>query len=224
MGEWERHAEGCTQTAPALAQRLTVDAQRLFFVSIRIAFVLTLVVVVLGAYVRLSDAGLGCPDWPGCYGRLLAPTQAAVVEEASLAFPERPVEVAKAWKEMVHRYAAALLGLVILGLAVLAWRKRHRPGQPVAIPILLLALVVFQSLLGHVDRDSATEAGRGDGSPARRIRHSASCVAPGSGDAICQPPTGSETDSSGRHIAHRTAPASHGAGSCRMSPVWLSWS
>jgi heme a synthase len=148
MGEWERHAEGCTQTAPALAQRLTVDAQRLFFVSIRIAFVLTLVVVVLGAYVRLSDAGLGCPDWPGCYGRLLAPTQAAVVEEASLAFPERPVEVAKAWKEMVHRYAAALLGLVILALAVLAWRKRHRHGQPVAIPILLLALVVFQSLLG----------------------------------------------------------------------------
>jgi heme a synthase len=110
--------------------------------------VLTLVVIVLGAYVRLSDAGLGCPDWPGCYGRLLAPTQPAVVEQVNLAFPDRPVEVAKAWKEMVHRYAAGLLGLVILGLAVLAWRERHRPGQPVAVPILLLALIVFQSLLG----------------------------------------------------------------------------
>ncbi|WP_043739787.1 COX15/CtaA family protein [Thioalkalivibrio nitratireducens] len=125
-----------------------MDSQSQFFVGIRIAFVLTLAVIVLGAYVRLSDAGLGCPDWPGCYGRLLAPTQPAVVEQASLAFPERPVEVAKAWKEMVHRYAAGLLGLVILALAVVAWRERHRPGQPVVVPILLLILIVLQSLLG----------------------------------------------------------------------------
>jgi heme a synthase len=125
-----------------------MDMQRPFFVGIRIALVLTLGVIVLGAYVRLSDAGLGCPDWPGCYGRLLAPTQAAVVEQATLAFPERPVEVAKAWKEMVHRYAAGLLGLTILALAALAWRERRRPGQPVAVPVLLLALIVFQSLLG----------------------------------------------------------------------------
>ncbi|WP_019624801.1 COX15/CtaA family protein [Thioalkalivibrio thiocyanoxidans] len=125
-----------------------MDTPRLFFVGVRFAFVLTLVVIVLGVYVRLSDAGLGCPDWPGCYGRLLAPTQPEVVEQANLAFPERPVDVAKAWKEMVHRYAAGLLGLVVLALAVLAWRTRHRPGQPVAGPILLLALIVFQSLLG----------------------------------------------------------------------------
>jgi len=121
---------------------------RPFFVGVRFAFALTLVVIVLGVYVRLSDAGLGCPDWPGCYGRLLAPTQAQVVDQANLAFPERPVDIAKAWKEMVHRYAAGLLGFVVLVLAVIAWRKRHRPGQPVAGPILLLALVVFQSLLG----------------------------------------------------------------------------
>ena len=125
-----------------------MNAKRLFFLGVRIAFVLTLTVIILGAYVRLSDAGLGCPDWPGCYGRLLAPTQASVVEQASLAFPERPVEVAKAWKEMVHRYAAGLLGLVVLMLAALAWRERRRPGQPVVVPLALLALIVFQSLLG----------------------------------------------------------------------------
>jgi heme a synthase len=125
-----------------------MDAQRLFFLGVRIAVVLTLTVIILGAYVRLSDAGLGCPDWPGCYGRLLAPTQPAAVEQASVAFPERPVEVHKAWKEMVHRYAAGLLGLVVLALAALAWRRRGRPGQPLAVPMALLALIVFQSLLG----------------------------------------------------------------------------
>jgi heme a synthase len=114
----------------------------------RVSVVLTLVVIVLGAYVRLSDAGLGCPDWPGCYGRLVAPTQQPHVERANEAFPERPVEVGKAWKEMVHRYAAGLLGLLILGLAILAWRGRHRPGQPVALPFALVGLVIFQSLLG----------------------------------------------------------------------------
>jgi heme a synthase len=125
-----------------------MDAQRLFFLGVRVAVVLTLTVIILGAYVRLSDAGLGCPDWPGCYGRLLAPTQPAAVEQAAVAFPERPVEVHKAWKEMVHRYAAGLLGLVVLALAALAWRRRGEPGQPLAVPMALLALIVFQSLLG----------------------------------------------------------------------------
>jgi len=125
-----------------------MDARKAFYLGVRFAVVLTLCVIVLGAYVRLSDAGLGCPDWPGCYGRLVAPTQAPLVEQANLAFPERPVEVGKAWKEMVHRYAAGILGLVVLGLAVLAWRRRKDPAQPVALPILLLALIVFQSMLG----------------------------------------------------------------------------
>ncbi len=110
---------------------------------------LTLIVVLLGAYVRLSDAGLGCPDWPGCYGRLLGvPKQAHHIAAANEAFPERPVEVDKAWKEMIHRYLAGALGLLILGLAALAWRDRRRPGQPVILPLTLLGLVIFQSLLG----------------------------------------------------------------------------
>jgi heme a synthase len=114
----------------------------------RIAAVLTLIVVVLGAFVRLSDAGLGCPDWPGCYGRLLmanAEMHAVVAEESGF---ERPYEHEKAWKEMIHRYLAGLLGLLIATLAVLAWRHRRKPGQPVAIPLALVALVLFQSALG----------------------------------------------------------------------------
>jgi heme a synthase len=125
-----------------------MNARTDFYLGVRAAVVLTLVVIILGAFVRLSDAGLGCPDWPGCYGRILAPTQPVHVELANEAFPERPVEVAKAWKEMVHRYAAGTLGLVVLGLAVLAWRRRREPGQPVVLPLALLALIVFQSALG----------------------------------------------------------------------------
>lgn len=109
--------------------------------------VLTLAVIMLGAYVRLSDAGLGCPDWPGCYGRLVAPSEPAAVDKANAAYPQRPVESGKAWKEMVHRYLASGLGLAILLLAVVAWRGRMR-GLPIRMPLLLVALVIFQGLLG----------------------------------------------------------------------------
>ena len=110
---------------------------------------LTLIVVLLGTYVRLSDAGLGCPDWPGCYGRLLGvPSQTHQITTANEAFPDRPVEVDKAWKEMIHRYLAGVLGLLILGLAALAWRDRRQSGQPVVLPLAILGLVIFQSILG----------------------------------------------------------------------------
>lgn len=103
----------------------------------------------LGAYVRLSDAGLGCPDWPGCYGHITdLPVSKVEVERANQAYPERPVETAKAIKEMVHRYFAGGLGLLILILSVMAVRARRRPQQPVTIPLVLLLLVIFQALLG----------------------------------------------------------------------------
>lgn len=108
------------------------------------ALILCLGVVVLGAYVRLSDAGLGCPDWPGCYGHLAVPTEPEHVERAQQNFPERPVEPAKAWKEMVHRYFASTLGLLIVGLALLSLRR----GMPKVLPRVLLGLVIFQGLLG----------------------------------------------------------------------------
>ena len=113
-----------------------------------VATVLALVVVVFGAYVRLSHAGLSCPDWPGCYGQLLVPEHPAEVSRANEVYPERPVDVPRAWKEMVHRYLAAALGLLICAIAWQAWRRRARPGQMVLLPILVAALVVFQGLLG----------------------------------------------------------------------------
>lgn len=109
---------------------------------------LALVVIVLGAYTRLSDAGLGCPDWPGCYGRMIIPEGQGFVDEANELYPERPLETGKAWKEMVHRYAAGGLGLLILILAALAWKDRKDPDTPFWIPMTLLALVIFQALLG----------------------------------------------------------------------------
>lgn len=104
-------------------------------------------VISLGAYVRLSDAGLGCPDWPGCYGKLLGvPDTHHEVNAAEAAFPHAPVEAAKAWKEMIHRYLAGILGLVIAALAILAiWPRR----QPVIGPqIFLVGLVLVQAALG----------------------------------------------------------------------------
>ena len=93
---------------------------------------LTFVVVVVGAYVRLSDAGLGCPDWPLCYGR---PLPADIADGDALA---------KAWKEMGHRYLAGILGILICLLAVIGWKTRKGPWLATS----LVALVVFQATLG----------------------------------------------------------------------------
>jgi cytochrome c oxidase assembly protein subunit 15 len=110
--------------------------------------VLTFAVVVLGAWVRLSDAGLGCPDWPGCYGHISVDDAARNVDVINEAFPHRPFEYHKAIKEMVHRYFASTLGLLIVALAGLAIANRRDPQQPVVLPIALVALVIFQGLLG----------------------------------------------------------------------------
>lgn len=111
------------------------------------ALLLCLVLIPLGAYVRLSHAGLGCPDWPGCYGHLGVPTADHHVEAANAAFPDRPVEAAKGWKEMIHRYIASTLGVVIIGLLVLGWRGR-KAGLPWRLPALMLAWVLLQGALG----------------------------------------------------------------------------
>ncbi|MEE4331743.1 MAG: COX15/CtaA family protein [Wenzhouxiangella sp.] len=112
------------------------------------AAILTFIVIVLGAWVRLTDAGLGCPDWPGCYGELTWPKTEESIAAANERWADRPVETGKAIREMVHRYAATLLGLMILILAGLAWRRRHDPRQPVVLPFVLLAVVIFQGMLG----------------------------------------------------------------------------
>jgi cytochrome c oxidase assembly protein subunit 15 len=105
-------------------------------------------VVALGAYVRLSDAGLGCPDWPGCYGKLTPHNAAAAINAELAARPDGPVSHAKAWKEMVHRYFAGTLGLLVLAIAISAWRGRRETRGGLGLPLLLLALIVFQAMLG----------------------------------------------------------------------------
>lgn len=114
-----------------------------------LATVLAFGVISLGAYVRLSDAGLGCPDWPGCYGHWVGvPDAAHEVAAASAAFPDQPLEPHKAWKEMVHRYFAGVLGLLIVSIAVLAWRRRAALRESPWLPTALVAIVAVQALLG----------------------------------------------------------------------------
>ena len=108
---------------------------------------LAMVVIVLGAYTRLTDAGLGCPDWPGCYGHLTVPKTEADIAKAEQAFPQRPVEKHKAWNEMIHRYFAAALGLLILIVFISSLTKRAY-NRPLKLPFLLLLLVIFQGALG----------------------------------------------------------------------------
>jgi len=111
------------------------------------SLLLAAMVIILGAYTRLTDAGLGCPDWPGCYGNLTVPLTEDKVEAANNAYPDRPVQAHKAWNEMIHRYFAGLLGLCILAIAIIAVKQRGS-GKPLKLPLLLLALVVFQAALG----------------------------------------------------------------------------
>lgn len=113
-----------------------------------VATVLALVVVLLGAYTRLTHAGLGCPDWPGCYGFIGVPQTDAQLAHAERHFPEAPVEAQKGWNEMVHRYFAGTLGLAILGLAVHALVRRGRDGQPLRLPLVLLGVVITQAAFG----------------------------------------------------------------------------
>lgn len=114
------------------------------------AVIYTFVVVVVGAYVRLSDAGLGCPDWPGCYGEL---TPHHAQDDIARAVADQggthgPVSLGKAWKEMFHRYIAGGLGLVILAITALAWLRRRELRQSPWLATSLLVLVMFQAALG----------------------------------------------------------------------------
>ncbi len=121
---------------------------RIFNKLVLVATLLALCVVVLGAYVRLSDAGLGCPDWPGCYGALTVPQSESALQHAQTAYPDSPVEHAKAWKEMIHRYLAGALGLLVLAIFVMAWRARKEIKVSPWLPTFLLVLIVFQAALG----------------------------------------------------------------------------
>jgi cytochrome c oxidase assembly protein subunit 15 len=112
------------------------------------ATVLAVCVIILGAYTRIKDAGLGCPDWPGCYGQLTVPQTAHALAKAQQAFPTATIEPAKAWPEMIHRYLAGGLGIIVMLLTVIGlWRKRAWQ-LPLGVLLALAGLIVFQGLLG----------------------------------------------------------------------------
>ena len=115
---------------------------------ILISLILTFVVVVLGAYVRLSDAGLGCPDWPGCYGKLLGvPSSETELDHANANF-DRAVEIGKAWKEMVHRYFAGVLGILIFIISLKLFGKDDDGRRHIVAGVVLSGALIFQALLG----------------------------------------------------------------------------
>lgn len=123
---------------------MSSSLHRLALTAALIAFT----VILLGAFVRLSHAGLGCPDWPGCYGQLTWPVESHELTEANQAFPERPVESGKAWKEMVHRYLAGALVLLVLAINVLAWKSASAGKHLRWLAGVLLAMILFQAALG----------------------------------------------------------------------------
>ncbi len=110
------------------------------------AIFLAFVVVILGAWTRLADAGLGCPDWPGCYGHLTVPDHhpdGTVIEGF-----DRPLEAFKGWMEMIHRYAAGILGLVIFTITYLVMRGKPSFHQRLGLPIFLSFFVILQAAFG----------------------------------------------------------------------------
>ncbi len=115
---------------------------------IAITMCLTLVLIVLGAFVRLSDAGLGCPDWPGCYGNLTPAHSSTEIQAAEAVQPGGPVSMSKAWKEMTHRYLAMLVGALIAAIMLAAWRNRLAWRQSPLLPSALAGAVIFQAALG----------------------------------------------------------------------------
>lgn len=114
-----------------------------------VAVIFALFVVMLGAYTRLTDAGLGCPDWPGCYGKIVLPSEGAARELAQRDFPGIPIEAPKAWTEMAHRYAAGTLALLIFFISIRGlFLVRRQANLPRLLPVFLMSLVVLQALLG----------------------------------------------------------------------------
>ena len=134
LRQWERltaNAGECGRIRIMTSRRILVPALPLVFV-----------VVVLGAFTRLSDAGLGCPDWPACYGQLVGVPDP---QTAQLRHPDAPLDPEKAWIEVIHRYAAAVLGLVVLAALVVALRNRESNRATV---VTLALLVAAQAMLG----------------------------------------------------------------------------
>ncbi|HXE77419.1 MAG TPA: COX15/CtaA family protein [Rhodanobacter sp.] len=124
-----------------------------------VATAFALGLIMFGGFVRLSNAGLSCPDWPTCYGEVTWPEHAHEIARADAAFPDRPFETHKAWREQVHRFLAGTLGVMVLVMALLAaWRPRlARAG--VLLSAVFAAIAVGLYMGGEHIWSSALAAG-----------------------------------------------------------------
>ncbi len=149
MTSWERAVLALVAIALVTLVVLCVGLrrERLYGLA-RVSALITFGLIVLGAYVRLSDAGLGCPDWPGCYGEFTPTLARDAIEAATAQAPHGPVSMHKAWKEMAHRYLAMFLGCLILALAISATRQRRSTESAAALAWTLVGVVVLQAVLG----------------------------------------------------------------------------
>lgn len=121
------------------------NAKPIYLILLLLTFIWSFIVVSLGAYTRLTEAGLGCPDWPGCYGFLTIPQTPQDIAQAFAAYPDAPFEKEKALNEMLHRYVAGILAILIGLIAIRAWFISHLDRH---LSTLLLAVVIFQAVLG----------------------------------------------------------------------------
>ncbi|MBU4611671.1 COX15/CtaA family protein [Achromobacter sp. GG226] len=124
--------------------RLRARYRRIVFLTL----FLTLDLIMFGAFVRLSDSGLGCPDWPGCYGSFSPFGARDHIGAAVDAQPYGPVTHAKAWIEMVHRYVGAILGMLLIAIAWMAWRHREALRQSPTLAVVSLVAVCIQGAFG----------------------------------------------------------------------------
>ncbi len=122
---------------------------RMFALTVLTLF-LTFDLVLFGAFTRLTDSGLGCPDWPGCYGSVSPLGARDEIHAAQSAMPSGPVTHSKAWVEMIHRYLASGVGLLILVLTVASWLAARKNKSPVSPwwPTLTLFWVCLQGAFG----------------------------------------------------------------------------
>jgi cytochrome c oxidase assembly protein subunit 15 len=124
-------------------------SQRWYFWLAAISAALAFIVVILGAYTRLKGAGLGCPDWPGCYSHIGVPSTAAQLSQVAQSFPGQVVEPSKAWIEMVHRYFAGGLGLLTFVISFWGLFQYRKLKLPIILPLALIAMIIFQAALGR---------------------------------------------------------------------------
>ncbi|VCU69343.1 Heme A synthase [Pigmentiphaga humi] len=132
------------QTPGARASRIRARYARLVAVTMFLTFDL----IMFGAFVRLTDSGLGCPDWPGCYGNASPIGARHDIHAAATALPDGPVTLSKAWIEMIHRYAGTVLGMLIIAIVVMAWRHRKTLAQSPLLATVILPAVCLQGAFG----------------------------------------------------------------------------